>query len=176
METTVGLLELGERLLYLNIGPDKILPINIGHDGDGKIILKGESSKLDETTPIYLLKEKSCLLNDTENNNNNNSGKIRVPLKQIQPDEPVVTSFIITFIQSEITKLTDQIINLNVDNRRELLDKISQQISVHDEYLNNVMANAYKTKASSRKLTIQQCLETKSMVHHFKNILAEYVF
>nr|CAG8583457.1 5211_t:CDS:10 [Entrophospora candida] len=173
METTVGLLELGERLLYVNIGPDKILPINIGDDGNGTIILKGESSKLDETTPIYLLKEESYLSNGAESNNNNNNNKIRAPLKQIQPDEPIVTSLIITFIQSEITKLTDQIINLNVDNRRELLDKISQQISIHDEHLNNMMANAYKIKTLGRKLTIQQCLETKSMVHHFKNLLAE---
>src|SRR2546423_921353 len=108
MTTTLELLELGDRTLYVKIGENEFLPTGFDDQGHGKLVLTGETAKV-EGRKVSIFKDKeSGEKFDIET----------IPI-QVQPGDPMATLLTVPYIQFEITRLTNEIINNNDDNNDE---------------------------------------------------------
>ena len=165
MKTTLDLLELGDRTLYVKFGENEFLPTGFDDEGHGKLVLTGEAAKVQG--------QKISVFKDQE------SGEkfdIEATPIQIQPDDPMATLLTVPYIQFEITRLTNEIINNTIDNeeeKRKLLNEILEEANTYDEQINSILQTAFRTKSATRNEVIQQCMNAKGTVYQFKDILSE---
>jgi hypothetical protein len=165
MTTTLELLELGDRTLYVKIGENEFLPTGFDDQGRGKLVLTGETANVEG--------RKFSIFKDQE------SGEkfdIETTPIQVQFDDPIATLLTVPYIQFEITRLTNEIINNDNDNdeeKRRRFNEIMEEANTYDEQLNNILQTAFKTKSTTRNEVIQQCMDAKNTIYHFKDVLSE---
>jgi hypothetical protein len=163
MNTTLELLELGDRTLYVKIGEDEFLPTGFDVHGRGKFVLTGENANIKG--------RKFSVFKDKESGENLD---IETDPVQVHPNDPLATLLTVPYIQFEITRLTNEIINSkNEEDRRQRFNEISQEANDYDEKLNEILQNAFKSKSATRGELIQQCLDAKGTILQFKDMLSE---
>lgn len=164
MNTTLELLELSDRTLYVKISDDEFLPTGFDVHGRGKLVLTDENANIKG--------RKFSIFKDKESGENFD---IETDPIQVQPDDPLATLLTIPYIQFEITRLTNEIINSNKndESRRQRFNEISQEANDYDEKLNDILQGAFKSKSITRRELIQQCMDAKSTILQFKDILSE---
>ncbi|CAG8542647.1 17837_t:CDS:2 [Funneliformis caledonium] len=165
MKTTLELLELGDRTLYMKLGERELLPIEFDNEGHGKLVLTGDAAKV-EGHKISIFKEQES----------NETFDFESTPIQIQPDDPTATLLTIPYIQFEITRLTNEIINCTIqieEEKRKRFKEILEESNNYDEQLNNILNTAFKTKSASRSEIIQQSMELKGTILQFKDILSD---
>ena len=142
MNTTLELLELGDRNLYIKIGENDFLPIGFDVEGHGRLVLTGEASKIEG--------QKVSVFKDQESGE---KFEIETPPVQVQPGDPIATSLTLSYIQSEITRLTNEIINYMSDSEEQKckrFNEISEEATAYDEQLNNILQNPAATNNIAR--------------------------
>ncbi|PKK71641.1 hypothetical protein RhiirC2_744260 [Rhizophagus irregularis] len=164
MNTTLELLELSDRTLYVKISDDEFLPTGFDVHGRGKLVLTDENANIKG--------RKFSIFKDKESGENFD---IETDPIQVQPDDPLATLLTIPYIQFEITRLTNEIINSNKndESRRQRFNEISQEANDYDEKLNDILQGAFKSKSITRRELIQQCMDAKGTILQFKDILSE---
>ncbi|RGB39494.1 hypothetical protein C1646_811922 [Rhizophagus diaphanus] len=165
MNTTLELLELSDRTLYVKISDDdEFLPTGFDVHGRGKLVLTGENANIKG--------RKFSIFKDKESGENFD---IETDPIQVQPDDPLATLLTVPYIQFEITRLTNEIINSdkNDESRRQRFNEISQEANDFDEKLNAILQSAFKSKSITRRELIQQCMDVKGTILQFKDILSE---
>lgn len=163
MNTTLELLELGDRTLYVKSSDDEFLPIGFDDHGRGKLVLTGENANIKG--------RKFSIFKDKESGENFD---IETDPIQVHPDDPLATLLMVPYIQFEITRLTNEIINSkNEEGQRQRFNEISQEANDYDEKLNEILQSAFKSKSFTRKELIQHCMDTKGTILQFKDILSE---
>ncbi|GBC02143.1 hypothetical protein RclHR1_04480007 [Rhizophagus clarus] len=162
MSTTLELLELGDRSLYVKMG-DELLPTGFDVHGRGKLVLTGENANI-EGRKLSIFKDKES----------EEKFDIETDPIQVHPDDPLATLLTVPYIQFEITRLTNEIINSkNEEGKRQRFNEISQEANDYDEKLNVILQNAFKSKSITRRELIQQCMDAKGTILQFKDILSE---
>ncbi|CAG8573509.1 7226_t:CDS:10 [Diversispora eburnea] len=169
METTLGLLEISDKNLYLKIGDNQILQTYFDNEGLGTIVLTGDlETKIDKIT---ILKDNQIVdIADAD------KYEISLPPRQIFNDDPTSVLMLIPFIQIEITRLSNEIIN-DDDNqeieKKQKFNEITKLANKYEDQLNVILQNTYKSRTAMRRTIIQQIFEVKSTINHFKSILSE---
>ncbi|CAI2171102.1 523_t:CDS:2 [Funneliformis geosporum] len=165
MKITLELLELGDRTLYMKLGERELLPIGFDNEGHGQLVLTGDVAKVEG--------QKISIFKDQESNEKFDFESTPI---QIQPDDHMATLLTIPFIQFEITRLSNEIINCTIvieEERRKRFKEILEEANNYDEQLNNILNTAFKTKSATRNEIIQQCMDSKGTILQFKDILSD---
>ncbi|RHZ82631.1 hypothetical protein Glove_106g44 [Diversispora epigaea] len=170
METTLKLLEISDKNLYLKIGDNQILQTYFDNEGLGTIILTSDlATKIDKIT---VFKESQVV--DVADDD---KYEISLPPRQILNDDPTSVLMLIPFIQLEIIRLSNEIINDDNNNqeteKKQKFNEITKLANKYEDQLNVILQNAYKSRTAMRRTIIQQILEVKSSINHFKSILSE---
>lgn len=163
MKTTLQLLESSYKTLYVKIGDENPQPANFDDKGVAVLILNGDASSV-EGKEVKILKD----LKESKENYIFES----LP-SQIPANDPMAIQLIIFLIQREIIRLTNEISNYEDDdsNKSERFNQILVEVNAYEEQLNTITSS----KSSTSSVIIQQCLDIKSTVLKFKNILSECV-
>ncbi|CAG8475296.1 4639_t:CDS:2 [Ambispora leptoticha] len=162
MKTTLELLALGDRNVFVKIGDNQELQTSFDNEGRGRLVLTGEDKSV-RGKKITILKE----------NEGNDTFSIEA-LREVNQSDPEATLLTIPFIQHEITRLTNEVVANSDENAdREKLNKIADEAETYDAKLNVILENAFKIKSIWRNVTIQQCMNVKSILNNFKDLLSE---
>ncbi|GBB83275.1 hypothetical protein RclHR1_01000031 [Rhizophagus clarus] len=161
MKTTLQLLESSYKTLYVKIGDEKPRPANFDDQGVAVLILDGDAS-------IVEGKEVKILENLKENKEKYIFESLP---NQIPANDPMATQLIIFLIQREIIRLTNEISNFEDDDasKSERFNQILIEVNAYEEQLNTISSR----KSSINSIIIQQCLDIKSTVLKFKDVLSE---
>ncbi|CAG8573990.1 2824_t:CDS:2 [Ambispora gerdemannii] len=161
MKTTLELLALGDRNVFVKIGGQE-LQTSFDNEGRGRLVLTGENKNVRDKK-ITILKEKEGV-----------NTHIVDALREVNQSDPEATLLTIPFIQHEITRLTNEVVaNSDEDGDREKLNEIANEAEKYDAKLNVILENAFKIKSIWRNVTIQQCMNVKSILNNFKDLLSE---
>ncbi|RIA92317.1 hypothetical protein C1645_79793 [Glomus cerebriforme] len=162
MKTTLQLLELSNKTLYVKIGDREPLPAHFDDQGVAILILTGDASNVEgrQITVLEDLKK------------NREKYIFESPPSQVPASDPMATQLTIFLIQREIIRLTNEISNYSEDdsNKNERFNQILIEVDEYEEQLNIIISGS---KSSTSNNIIQQCLSIKSTVHKFKDILSE---
>ncbi|CAG8469306.1 9457_t:CDS:2 [Paraglomus brasilianum] len=161
MSVTLDLLSLEDRTLHLKVDEFESARISINDEGKGTVILPNEQVTNLEKRQILLIKDKDGIENERIN-----------LIRRVEENSPEANLLYIYFIQREITRLSNEVINLTHNNRK-VLNNISDETSKYDEKLNLTLERAFKTKSAHRNVTIQLCMETKAILNRFNGLLSE---
>jgi hypothetical protein len=163
MKTTLQLLGSSYKTLYVKIGDEKPQPANFDDEGVAVLILNEDVSCVEG--------KKVKILEDLKENKEKYVFE-SLP-SQIPDNDPMATQLIIFLIQREIIRLTSEISNYENDdaNKSERFNQILVEINAYEEKLNTISSR----KSSTNSIIIQQCLDIKSTVLKFKDVLSECV-
>ncbi|CAG8604767.1 17967_t:CDS:2 [Acaulospora morrowiae] len=169
MKITFELLETGDRTFYLQIGDRNPLPVNFDGNGFGKVALAGDSSKV-EGQSIIVKKSIEAEVNTSEIE----QCELPVP-RRILEDDPGSALMVIPFIEIEVTRLSNEVINDNSEQetKRQRFNEILELANKYDDKVNVIVQNAFRTRSVKRRDIIQQCMTVKSTINSFKTILSE---
>ncbi|CAB4441197.1 unnamed protein product [Rhizophagus irregularis] len=161
MKTTLQLLESSYKTLYVKIGDETPQPANFDDEGVAVLILNDDASSV-EGKEVKILKD----LKEVEENYIFES----LP-SQIPAGDPMSIQLIIFLVQREIIRLTNEISNYEEDDgsKSERFNQILAEINAYEEQLNTITSK----KSSISSVIIQQCLDIKSTVLKFKDVLSE---
>ena len=162
MNVTLDLLSLEDRTLHLKVDEFETARISINDEGKGTVILPNEQVTNLEKRQILLIKDKDGIENERIN-----------LIRRVEENSPEAKLLYVHFIQREITRLSNEVINLTHKSKRKFLNDVSDEASKYDEKLNLTLERAFKTKSAHRNVTIQLCMETKAVLNRFKGLLSE---
>jgi len=162
MNVTLDLLSLEDRTLHLKVDEFETARISINDEGKGTVILPNEQVTNLEKRQILLIKDKDGIENERIN-----------LIRRVEENSPEAKLLYVHFIQREITRLSNEVINLTHKSKRKFLNDVSDEASKYDEKLNLTLESAFKTKSAHRNITIQLCMETKAVLNRFKGLLSE---
>ncbi|RGB24857.1 hypothetical protein C1646_725191 [Rhizophagus diaphanus] len=161
MKTTLQLLESSYKTLYVKIGNENPQPANFDDEGVAVLILNDDASSV-EGKEIKILKD----LKEGKENYIYES----LP-SQIPASDPMSAQLIVFLVQREIIRLTNEISNYEEDDasKSERFNQILAEVNAYQEQLNTITSK----KSSISSVIIQQCLDIKSTVLKFKDVLSE---
>ncbi|CAB4441945.1 unnamed protein product [Rhizophagus irregularis] len=164
MKTTLQLLESSYKTLYVKIGDENPQPANFDDEGVAVLILNDDASNV-ENKEVKILKD----LKEGEEDYIFES----LP-SQIPASDPMSIQLIIFLVQREIIRLTNEISNYEEDDasKSERFNQILVEVNAYEEQLNTIASK----KSSISSVIIQQCLDIKSTVRKFKDVLSEGLF
>lgn len=158
MKTTQQLLELSNKTLYAKIEGHEPLPAHFDDQGIAILILAAS------------IEDKQITIFD-----DNEAKYVIESPSQIPASDPLATQLIIFLIQREIIRLTNEISNYKEDddsNKSERFNQILVEVNDYEQELSTIVS---ETKSSNSNNIIKQCLDIKSTVHKFKDVLSECV-
>ncbi|EXX77027.1 uncharacterized protein OCT59_006650 [Rhizophagus irregularis] len=164
MKTTLQLLESSYKTLYVKIGDETPQPANFDDEGVAVLILNDDASNV-ENKEVKILKDLK-------------EGKEDYIFEslpsQIPASDPMSIQLIIFLVQREIIRLTNEISNYEEDDasKSERFNQILVEVNAYEEQLNTIASK----KSSISSVIIQQCLDIKSTVLKFKDVLSEGLF
>ncbi|CAG8466994.1 1034_t:CDS:2 [Ambispora gerdemannii] len=161
MKTTLELLSLGDRNIFVKIGDNEAIQTAFDNEGCGRLVLTEENKSV-RGKKVTILKDQEATGLETFTIES---------LRQVNEGDAEATLLTIPVMQSEITRLTNEIIN-NTGNR-EKLDEIKEQAENYDANLNIILEKSFKLKSAFRNETIRQCMDVKAMLHRFKDLLSD---
>ncbi|CAG8447098.1 15411_t:CDS:2 [Acaulospora colombiana] len=165
MKTTLELLEMSEKTFYIQIGDRNPIPVNFDEQGFGNVTLTGDSNKIDGQK-VTVIKSIEDELPDKY--------ELSAPRK-IPEGGPESALMVIPFVQIDITRLSNEMINDKRDQeaRRQKINEISELVNKYDEKINLILQNAFHTRSADRKDIIQKCMSVKHTIHQFKSVMSE---